>query len=393
MLKKNLIFSKRLTYIIIISFFISLIGCSMKRGEQKPAIKAVSNTTTNDSIYMEIKIGPTPFSPTVADFNQDGFKDIAVVSHGESNLQIYWGGPNHTFKKGLTYGKDMVGYHPGKLIVLDWDGDGLQDIILACEGIFKVQFWKNTGTDFIKKAEFPINFNAKSIQCADFDNDGLMDIVLGPHEGHQILVLWRKNHLFTFNLQKIDAGPMTGNVETGDWNQDGRPDIFWVEKKFGAVVIALNQGHRKFQKKYLKKPGRPRGVIKDGPEYVKLADLDGDSCIDAAVSLEVGKACLIYYGDCRGGVRKRDKITAPAWGFSGLAAVGMNSKHKSMLGLGEELRIFIAKRENGGWKLVKRPAGSLPRDLSFVDVDNDGILDLIFSNTAQDTVGILWGPF
>jgi len=391
-MRKNIIL-KELICIILASFSLLSFGCAMKGDGQKSTIKASPNMTTTDANYMEIKIGPTPFSPTVADFNQDGFNDIAVVSHGESNLQIYWGGTNHTFNKGPTYGKTMVGYHPGKLAVIDWDNDGLEDIILACEGIFKVQFWKNTGTGFEKKAEFPVNFNAKSIQCTDFDNDGLIDIVLGPHEGHQVLVLWRKNQSFTFNLQRIDAGPMTENVETGDWNLDGKPDIFWVEKKFGAVVVALNQGHKKFEKKYLKKPERPRGVIKDGPEYVKLADLDGDSCIDAAVTLEVGKACLIYYGNCSGGVKKREKIPAPAWGFSGLAAVGMNSKHESMLGLGEELKVFIGKRVGGSWKLVKKPAGSLPRDLSFVDIDDDGILDLIFSNAAQDTVGILWGPF
>lgn len=379
-----------------LAWFLS--GCSMHmqgtEGASWEPTKVKHNTHRGQKTsYITLESGDCPLSPVAADFNGDGYKDIAVVSHGKSQLKIFWGGPHRTFKAGPVYGKEQVGYHPGKITVTDWNGDGRPDILLACEGIFQVQYWENTGNGFIKKASFKVWLNAKSIKCGDIDGDGRKDIVLGGHQGNSVLVLWGRNGFFKFTGQKISALPLTENVELGDWNGDGRTDIFWVEKRNGSVVAAINKGHRKFRKVYIKKPGKPRGMVKDGPEYVKLADLNGDGCVDAAVSLEVGRACMIYYGDCKGGIRAIDRVPAPSWGFSGLAAIGRGPGHPAMLALGEEMKLFIAKRSARGWNLEKKPAGSLPRDFSFVDIDGDGALDLLFANSAGSTTGILFGPF
>ena len=384
-----------LVIILLLIFFIT--SCAQKSRKDKGIQKTVQ--TQKDKIpgtnkgYQEITVGSSPLSPLVADFNRDGYNDFAVVSHGESQLKIFWGRPDRRFVKGPVFGKDQVGYHPGKITIVDWNMDGLPDILLAGEGVFNVQLWQNTGNGFTKKAKIQVPINAVSIKCSDLDGDGDLDIVLGPHDGSSIAILWATGKDFAFETQIIKANKGAQNVEIADWNNDGKQDIFWVELYPGSAVVALNQGNRKFSKNYIKKPGKPTGVIKDGPAYIKLADLDGDGCQDAAVTLEVGKACYIYYGNCQGDIKKFDKIPAPAWGFSGLATVGFDSSHLPMLGLGEEMRLFIAKKGKEGWQMTEKPAGSLPRDFTFVDVDKDGDIDLIFSNTAGKTIGILYGPF
>ena len=383
------------TIVTVAVFFCFLYGCSTHHASEAPNNKTVSTPekhTQANSFYQTIKVGSSPLSPMAADFNGDGYKDIAVVSHGKSQLKIFWGGPNRTFKAGPVYGKEQVGYHPGKITLTDWNRDGLPDIILACEGIFQVQYWENTGKGFKKRASTKVWINAKSIQCTDLDNDGYKDIVIAGHQSSALDILWSKRGLFSFSQQKIAANPLAQNVEIEDWNNDGKTDVLWVEKKYGSVVAAINLGHRKFKKLYIKKPGKPQGMVKDGPEYVKLADLNEDGCMDASVSLEVGKACLVYFGDCKGGIISTEKIPAPSWGFSGLAATGKGPGHPPMLALGEEMKLFIARKTANGWKPTKKPAGSLPRDFSFVDVDGDGYLDLLLANTAGSTIAILYGP-
>jgi len=366
---------------------------------KKPTLKSVTPQPTArsgkipDNNYTELDAGNSPLSPLSADFNNDGYNDIAVISHGDSQLKIFWGGPNRTFRPGPVYKKDQVGYHPGKINIVDWNNDGLPDILLACEGIYTIQYWQNMGNGFIKAASFSVPINALSIKTADLDNDGCLDIVLGPHSGNKIVILWGKKTRFSFDVQTINANQMAHNVEIDDWNHDGKRDIFWVEVVNGSAVVALNQGNRKFSKRYLKKPGKPIGLAKDAPEFIKIADLDSDGCKDAAVTLEVGKACLIFYGDCKGHVIKKERIQAPSWGFSGLAAIGRGKRHPPMLALGEEMKIFIAKRLQGSWQLEQKPAGSLPRDFSFIDIDHDGNVDLLISNTAGETIGILYGPY
>ena len=373
---------------------LTLMSCSPKKASyQSVATIRPASHVKDFKDYVVLDAGSSPLSPLSADFNNDGYNDIAVISHGQNHLKIFWGAPNRTFKPGPVYGEEQVGYHPGKITLVDWNNDGFKDILLACEGISQVQLWINNGNGFTKRASVNLNFNPESIQVVDLNDDGKMDIVLGPHQGHEIMILWRKPRFFSFDQEKIKTNPLTENVEVADWNKDARPDIFWIEKKYGSVAVAINRGHRNFKIKYIKKPGIPFGVVKDGPEYVKLADLNEDGCIDAAVPLEVGKACLIYYGNCMGGILKTERIPAPSWGYSGLAVIDKGQNHPPMLALGEELRIFIARKRQGSWKLIEKPAGSLPRDMSFFDIDMDGFIDVLFSNSAGKTIGIVWGPF
>ena len=383
-----------LTFAIFSFFFY---GCSIHHVSEAPNKKTVSTPEKHaqtKSFYKTIKVGSSPLSPIAADFNQDGFPDIAAISHGDNKLVIFWGGPGRTFRKGPVYGKDLVGYHPGKIIAVDWNGDGLKDIILAAEGLFQVQYWENIGKDFVKKASVQVSINCKSIRCADLDGDGNLDIVLSPHQGNTILVLWGKKGGFLFDPQTIPANTMAQNVEIGDWNNDGKKDIFWVEVVPGSVVVALNKGRRKFSKYYLKNPEKPVGLVKDAPAYIKTADLNVDGCEDAIVTFEVLKrqGCTIFYGDCHGQVASKEYIEAPSWGFSGLAVMVKQDKASPLIALGEEGKIFIALKHDNKWILVKKPAGSLPRDLSFADMDNDGNMDLLFSNVAGDSIGVLFGP-
>jgi hypothetical protein len=102
---------------------------------------------------------------------------------------------------------------------------------------------------------------------------------------------------------------------------------------------------------------------------------------------------LLLYGDGKGGVASTDKIPAPVWGYSGIAAVSAGGNHPAMVGLGEEGRNFIAVRSGEGkWNLKELTAGSLPLDLQFVDIDQDGYLDLLFVNSAGSTMEIHYGP-
>ena len=372
-------------------------GCSVhhqSHDTSKPMESSSKKHPPKTQNYITIKVGTSPLSPTVSDFNQDGYQDIAVISHGDSQLKIIWGGPNRIFKPGPVYGKDLVGYHPGKIIAVDWNKDGLKDIILACEGIFEVQLWQNTGSGFEKKASQKIPINALSIKSADLDGDGILDLALAPHQGNKIAVLWGKENGFSFDAQTMLAGEMARNIEIGDWNHDGLPDLFWVETMSGSVRVAINKGNRKFDQIYIKKPGKAYGLVKDGPCYVKVADMNGDGCTDTVVTFEVNipEACTIFYGDCHGRVASKEHIKAPAWGFSGLAVAAFNKGSSPLIALGEEGRIFIGERHGKKWRLEEKPAGSLPRDFSFADLDNDGKLDLIFSNAAGETIGVLFGP-
>ncbi len=378
---------KIISAILCLSIIIS--GCekaSMSDTTQQPS--GMTGNSLPD--YIQLKVGRVPYSALSADFNADGQTDIAVTGHGASDLRIFWGRQGRRFEPGPIFPEEIVGFHPGKATVVDWNRNERPDIVLACEGERKIQYWENKPGGLEKKAEFKVPFGPVGIAVSDLDNDGRLDVVLGPYSGDKVYVLWGLEEPFRFKIQQLEAAPTPIYIHLADWDGDGRQDILWAEWDVGSICVALNRGKRTFEKRYLRLKPKKRN---DAPRTVVTADLDGDGNLDAIAPLETGMGALLMYGDGKGGVAGTDKIPAPVWGYSGIAAVSAGENHPAMVGLGEEGRNYVAVRSGEGkWNLKELTAGSLPRDLRFVDIDQDGYLDLLFANSAGSTIGIHYGP-
>ncbi len=365
-------------------------GCKKNISSSISSVAAVPEKKVAQPIFTPLETGRAPDSIEPADFNGDGFYDLAIVDHGTNDLRFYWGRPGRTFEPGPVLGEDKVGYHPRMARAVDWDRDGRPDLILAGEGQNNVQYWHNGKDGWTLEGIFPVGSPA-GLVVEDLDQDGQWDIIVGPYYGGDITILWGQKD-FSFAVQKIKAAPTPTYIHVTDWNEDNLKDILWAEWDTGPVKVALNKGNRNFSIKEL----RPKPKKLDAPRSITTSDIDGDGHIDAIVPLEVGLAALILYGDGRGGVKNTETIDAPDWGFRHAAAIPATDKSGPLLALAEEGRICLYSKKPGihSWQLIKElKAGSVPLDLKFFDLDMDGHLDLLFVNQAQSSGGIYYGPF
>ncbi len=192
------------------------------------------------------------------DLNGDGRLDILTGSIG-GDLAVYYRKPNGTFAA-----PEVVRYKDGRAInlgrsssiaVSDWDGDGLTDLIVGT-GDGSVYLIRNTGTpqkpvwttaDRLKSSEGRISADGggASPYVADWDSDGLPDLILGSATGK---VVWYRNIGTKSKPQLaaaatlIEAQPQAerGNRTfaenprrsgayckpcVADWNGDGRLDL------------------------------------------------------------------------------------------------------------------------------------------------------------------------
>src|SRR5690348_18302308 len=76
----------------------------------------------------DIATGNTPYAVGSADFNGDGFLDVAVVNLSDSLVSIYFGQPDGTLSKRADY---RVGTSPDAITVGDFNGDGKPDLAVA----------------------------------------------------------------------------------------------------------------------------------------------------------------------------------------------------------------------------------------------------------------------
>jgi hypothetical protein len=141
---------------------------------------------------------------------------------------------------GITQSTGVVSMGGG-ISFIDYDGDGWDDITLGTGDGQSIQFYKNYDGFFVQESLLPIdlNFQNKSINWVDFDNDGDKDLfVTSQTNGNRLFERLSDNSLIDIT---ISAGFVTENMFTfgaswGDVNNDGCLDVYLSNYKDGTTI-------------------------------------------------------------------------------------------------------------------------------------------------------------
>ncbi len=197
-------------------------------------------------------VAATPPFWVYGDFNKDGRLDAAQIDFGD--LQVETGNGDGTFQAGFAYstprGPGAAVSAPGNAIALDLDGDGNPDIVAPLGFQLEIFYGHGDGTfdapDYIPLAQpFPPPLSAlagyTAINAADFNHDGLMDLVLSS--GELVGVIHGTGHRTFGPITNYFAGDAPGIPLVADFNHDGYPDILVANvdnNRDSTVTVLLN---------------------------------------------------------------------------------------------------------------------------------------------------------
>jgi hypothetical protein len=180
--------------------------------------------------------------------------------------------------------------NPGHAEVVDLDGDGRKDILVADLGSFIPSdekcgsvVWLRGGADgtFTPLSLASGLGRVADAQAADFDGDGDLDLVVavfGMQASGEVLYLENRTSDYArpvFVPKSLDPRHGTIHVPVADLNGDGRPDfVALISQEHETVVAFLNDGGGRFGQKVVYSAPHP-AYGSSGIELVDL-DLDGD---------------------------------------------------------------------------------------------------------------------
>lgn len=227
---------------------IDLLYSGTKSGMSEDNITKLYRNNGNDS-FTEININLIQVGEGDVDFvdlNNDGKTDLflmGVDNYDQFNLAVYKNKGNSVFEyKNVSIARisgKRGNFSKCESRWADFDNDGLKDLVVSMSTAsdFSFRFYKNLGNFEFQEVQIGLpRLNYISMAVGDINQDGLIDIVyvgsssqrLSWTEQNNMNVLVNKGNLKFENTQSIQGvGVFWNNMDIADYTNDGYPDIIY----------------------------------------------------------------------------------------------------------------------------------------------------------------------
>lgn len=366
-----------------------------------------NGTFTLDANYP---VGDGPQNVIAGDFNEDGIDDLVMAGGDDFDVILLRGNGSGgvgdgTFQTATIY---SAGVGTDSVAAGDLNGDGIADLVAVNGGGANISILLGDGAGGIGDGTFASAINSDAglesftAATADFNGDGILDIVTANAVGNDVTVLlgggsggvWDGTFLTAVSYA---VGTSPRGVTTGDFNEDLVVDIVATNQGSSNCSVLIGIGNGTFQ------PAVNYGTGA-GPRVVVTGDFNEDDIADLAIACQSAAGVSVLLGNGSLGVGDGTfgtAITYPAdngtrgvttGDFNGdditdLATANFQTDNVSIL-----LGIGTGGVGNGTFQPpVNYGAGDQCPSVTTGDFNSGGITDLATANPVDDNVSILIG--
>ncbi|MBN1923975.1 MAG: VCBS repeat-containing protein [Nanoarchaeota archaeon] len=345
---------------------------------------AVFNNINYTSVITVSNFFSRAYSIHVADVDGDGDMDI-IGSNLYSEIGWWRNDGNNTWTPNLVSSSYSSPYDVNSG---DMDGDGDIDIIAVSESTDKVILFENlngVGTSWSELVVYNMLDGASSVQIADLDKDGDMDIISGALNGNRIA--WFENlHGWgaTWEVKFIDnLFTGTRNIIVEDINKDNNLDVISASEFTDRIVWWTYNGSEWIRK-----------LISDdfnGVKSIALGDLDDDGDLDIVANSYYDNyvAWLENINNCESWVKH--VINNNAVNYIGLSVNDLDlDGDLDILATSQgDMKLIVLLNEEGEF-VENIISNNFPDsfEISSADFDKDGDLEIMSASYTLATISI-----
>jgi hypothetical protein len=353
------------------------------------------------ALPSSVAVGREPRAAGAADLDHDGFADVVGVSRDDDRAVVLFGGtPGLNTRVELT-----TGGRPSDVALLDLNGDGFLDIVVANEATRDLSIFVNqTNRQFLKTqaVHLPVLPNSAlgliALAAGDINGDHVVDLVAvqaGGSAGGTVTPLINTPGFGLAAIGSLPVGNLAWGVALGHLNGDDVLDIVTANRTDNTFSVLLSQPGGGWARS-----DHASGGVR--ATDVAVTDFDGDGFDDIVVTNEMIDAQTENYGnvslflnDGNGNfgapavqhVRGREIPRAVCAGD--FDNDGANDIAVASLGSNDIMVLFGTG--NGTWRADERlfPVGDGPLSVSCNDADGDDKTDIAFGRRGGSEVGVI----
>jgi hypothetical protein len=388
----------RLTLLLAVSWSATFTACG-----------DTPSTASQQSLFANAPGSPVsvqggPGNVLIGDMNNDRKLDLVVACAGARSITILEGKGNGQF--GATLSNTTLAEAPGEIALGDMNGDGKLDVAVTSHDSYGVVLLTGDGkgglaqspaSPFVMKlGQHP---HTHGLAVADINRDNKLDLITCNNADNDIsLALGDGRGNFTRAPQSFPVGPSPYPFGAGDVNNDGWLDIVATATATGpsrreqlplsrALTLLLSDGKGGLAPHQL--------PLRTGePWFAAIADLNGDGRSDIIATHHEQSALTVMIGDGRGGFTEANGSPFD-FGVSlfhlVIADVDRNNTMDVVAATGDSVRVLL-----GDGRGAFKPAASIPVGrgawrIAAADLNGDGAIDVVTSNSESNNVSVLLG--
>jgi len=356
----------------------------------------LSAQTLQFSTHKDYSSGYGPASIAIADVNGDQIADLAVAHYSDNTVAVLPGNGDGTFQppRSIYLGPTIA---PRSIAIADFNRNGWPDLAIAAPDADAVLLLPGNGDGTFQSAVTLAGGGTgpSSLVAGDFNRDGTPDLAIANTTSNNVSVLVG-NGDGTFQAARTflaDNGPSF--VTAGDLNRDNEPDLVVANSGSGRLSVVLGNGDGTFQAPRTYAPGNVLSV-----SALAVGDFTGDGTADVVAANYSADTVTVLRGNGDGTLQSGNGFAAGGgptsvatgdFNLDGKLDVAVANERDGTIEGSSTVTVLLGNGDGSLSSPRTIPIGSISWAVASGDLNGDGLPDLAVANTLSTTVSVLLG--